>query len=166
MVYQWQPEKPEEEPRDTELGLLTSGQSQDCYSSILVKPTTYLQRNCFAVSFLNMTKHVESLKLESQVLEERNRTESLESFTSTISHEYRTPLGTSLMFLESVLESDSLSEEQRGLLNLVVCQLNLLLCLVNDMLDIKLIKSDQFTKKVALFKPADTLNFIAQIFHP
>ena len=89
-----------------------------------------------------MTKHVESLKLESQVLEERNRTDSLESFTSTISHEYRTPLGTSLMFLESVLESDSLSEEQRGLLNLVVCQLNLLLCLVNDMLDIKLIKSD------------------------
>ena len=55
MVYQWKSEGSGEEPRDTELGLLTSGQSKDCYSSILVKPTTYLQRNCFAVSFLNMT---------------------------------------------------------------------------------------------------------------
>ena len=43
------------------------------------------------------------MRLEAQILEEKNRNETLESYTSTISHEFRTPLSTSLMFLEQMI---------------------------------------------------------------
>ena len=40
------------------------------------------------------------------------------------------------------------------MLSLVVSQLNLLLCLVNDVLDIKLIKMGKFEAKLTIFDPA------------
>ena len=52
------------------------------------------------------------------------------------------------------------------MLNLVVSQLNLLLCLVNDVLDLKLIKMEKFEKKIESFKPTDTLDFIKAMFRP
>jgi len=47
------------------------------------------------------------MRLEAQILEEKNRNETLESYTSTISHEFRTPLSTSLMFLEQIMNSST-----------------------------------------------------------
>ena len=73
------------------------------------------------------------------MLKEKNRNESLETYTSTISHEFRTPLSTSLMLLESILRSPALGESTYQKLSLIVSQLNMLLCLVNDVLDMKLI---------------------------
>ena len=52
------------------------------------------------------------MRLEAQILEEKNRNETLESYTSTISHEFRTPLSTSLMFLEQILSN---AEEEKCL---------------------------------------------------
>ena len=73
------------------------------YTMIRTKVIEYLQKPCIAIYLENMTKHVTSLRLESQILEQKNVNESLKSFTSTISHEFRTPLGTVLMFLENLL---------------------------------------------------------------
>ena len=67
---------------------------------IRTKKITYLESAAIAIYFQNMTQQVKQLRLESQILQEKNRTQQLESYTSTISHEFRTPLGTSLMFLE------------------------------------------------------------------
>ncbi len=60
---------------------------------------SYMGTPSIAIYFSNMTNHVEQLRLESDLLEKKNRNECLESFSSTISHEFRTPLSTSLMFL-------------------------------------------------------------------
>ena len=99
------------------------------------------------------------------MLQEKNRVDSLESYTSTISHEFRTPIGTSLMFLEGTLDAGSgLSAEGRTRIELVVCQLNLLLCLVNDILDIKLIETGMYTPKLEIFAPQSVFSFITQIF--
>ena len=49
-----------------------------------------------------MTTHVNQVKLESQLLQEKNMTESLENFTSTMQHEFKTPLATSLDFLKII----------------------------------------------------------------
>ena len=49
---------------------------------------------------------------------------------------------------------------------IIVSQINLLLCLVNDMLDLKLIEVGQFSPKVDRFKPKDTLDFISAMFQP
>jgi len=38
---------------------------------------------------------------------------------------------------------------------IIISQVNLLLCLVNDMLDIKLIEEGKFVPKNSLFKPRD-----------
>ena len=57
----------------------------------------------------------------------------------TLSHEFRTPLSSSLMVLENILLFP-LEETCRRLILLLISQINLLLCLVNDMLDLKMIE--------------------------
>ena len=106
------------------------------------------------------------MHLESQIIKEKNRIESLETYTSTISHEFRTPLSTSLMFLESLLTMPGHNEGTFQMLSLIVSQLNLLLCLVNDVLDIKLIKMGKFEAKTSVFDPKQTLRFIEDMFKP
>ena len=75
----------------------------DEYTMIRTKLIDYLERPAIAIYLENTTKHVNHLRLESQMLEQKNINESMQSYTSTISHEFRTPLGTVLMFLESLL---------------------------------------------------------------
>jgi len=103
--------------------------------------------------------------LESRILEEKNRNATLVSYTSTISHEFRTPLATVLMFLEGLLQSTT-DEGTRKILNLIIAQLNLLLCLVNDVLDIKTIEQGKFEQKNSSFVPHDTFEFIMAMFRP
>ena len=130
------------------------------------KKIDYLESPAIAVYFQNMTHHANQLQLESQFLKEKNRSESLETYTSTISHEFRTPLSTSLMLLESIMSKTSFNEETFKILTLIVSQLNLLLSLVNDVLDIKLISVNMFEPKAAIFSPANTLRFIEDMFRP
>ena len=44
------------------------------------------------------------LQLESKLVQQKNIAINLESYTSMMSHEFRTPLGTALMFLDMVLK--------------------------------------------------------------
>ena len=76
-----------------------------------MKKIDYLESPAIAIYFLNMTKEVEQLQLESKLLEQTNRNESLQSYTSTISHEFRTPIGTSLMFLEQMCRTETLNDK-------------------------------------------------------
>ena len=45
-------------------------------------------------------------------------------------------------------------------------QLNLLLSLVNDMLDLKMIKEGKYDPKLEIFNPSLTLDFIVSMFQP
>ena len=113
---------------------------------IRAKKIDYLGKSAIAIYFQNMTQHVNELRLEAKVLEAKNRNQSLESYTSTISHEFRTPLSTSLMFLESIL-NEVMSQNMKSMLHLIICQLNMLLCLVNDVVDIKMIMLEKYEPK-------------------
>ena len=95
-------------------------------------------------------------------MEAKNKSQSMESYTSTISHEFRTPLGTALMFLESLL--DTLTGEERRLVRMVIGQLNLLLCLVQGVLDINSIANDTYDPRLETFNPADAFKFIRDMF--
>jgi len=57
----------------------------------------------------------------------------------TVSHEFRTPLSSNLMLLQSLLQM-TLDETQRGIILIMISQINLLVCLVNDILDLKMIE--------------------------
>jgi len=52
------------------------------------------------------------------------------------------------------------------ILTLIISQLNLLLSLVNDVLDLKMIQHGQFTAKFEHFNPAEILDFILAMFKP
>ena len=67
------------------------------------------------------------------------------------------------MFLESLLH-EILSDDQQKTLNMVITQLNLLLCLVNGVLDIYAIEQNNFEEKVVIFKPLEVFNFIEAMF--
>ena len=76
-----------------------------------------------------------------------------------MSHEFRTPLGTAIMFIDLVLQMIN-NIEAIKLINLIKSSLNLLLSLVNDMVDLKLIKEGQFSTNYKVFDPLDTLKFV------
>ena len=132
---------------------------------IRAKKIHYLESPAIAIYFQNMTQYVNQIHLESQILEEKNRNETLESFTSTISHDFRTPLGTSLMFLEQLM-SQEFNKGVMTVLNLIVQQLNFLLCLVNNVLDIKMIQQGIYDQKVEKFNPQSTIDFCVAMFKP
>ena len=50
------------------------------------------------------------------------------------------------------------------MLKLIIAQLNLLLCLVNDVLDLKQIERGEFEKKNSNFNPHAILEFISSMF--
>lgn len=108
---------------------------------------------------------MESFKLENEVFETKNKNASLVNDHLTISHEFRTPLSTVLMFMESLLK-EKLSNSGLRLVKIIISQINLLLSLVNDILDHKLIEEGKFVTKIEIFSPKDTFQFIMNMFKP
>ena len=123
------------------------------YHLIRIKQINYQENPALAIYFQNMTKHVTQLRLESEILEQKNKNISLQTYTTTISHEFRTPLSATLMFLQNILEVKGLSPEVIKTVYMVISQMNLLLSLVNDVLDMKQIEVGEFTSKIQLFNP-------------
>ena len=82
----------------------------------------------------------------------------------TISHEFRTPLSSMLMILDNVLGIAWLNKDTRESLWLVVQQLNLLLFLINDVIDLKMIEANRFSAKLEQFSPQDVFCFIMSMF--
>ena len=79
-----------------------------------------------------------------------------------MSHEFRTPLGTALMLLDAVLTM--IKEAQAiKLIQLTKSSLNLLLSLVDDIVDLKAIKENEFTIKKSVFNPYQAFDFIRQL---
>ena len=84
-----------------------------------------------------------------------------------ISNEFRTPLTTILMFLESLLSGKNLIGQQaHQMILMIIYQVNLLLVLVNDVLDLKLIEEGDFVPKSEEFSLEETFNFIIKMFSP
>ena len=80
-----------------------------------------------------------------------------------MSHEFRAPLGTSIMFIEMILTMQTNAAAIK-MIELVKVSLNLLLSLVNDMVDLKLIKANQFKINMDIFSPLESIKFVKAIF--
>ena len=84
--------------------------------------------------------------------------EWLENLTSTVSHEMRTPLG--IIMQTSQRMTKLVSSENRDLLNLlfmIFYQSQLMLCFVNDLLDLKQMKHGVYKQKNLIFDPNQVL---------
>lgn len=62
----------------------------------------YQGEMCKAVYFCCMTHHMDAMKYQSGIIEAKNKAETTESYVSTISHEFRTPVSTAIMFLDNI----------------------------------------------------------------
>ena len=79
-----------------------------------------------------------------------------------MSHEFRTPLGTALMFLDTVLSMIQGAQAIK-FIQLTKSSLNLLLSLVDDIVDLKAIKENEFTIKKSVFNPYQAFDFVRQL---
>ena len=70
------------------------------------------------------------------------------------------------MLLEGIISQFQLSEGALKILWLIISQINMLLCLVNDSLDMQLIEQGLFVAKVDIFNPEETFQFIINMFEP
>ena len=73
-----------------------------------------------------------------------------------MSHEFRTPLGTAIMFIDILLKMIQNAEAIK-LIGLIKSSLNLLLSLVNDIIDLKLIRSNNFSTNWDTFNPKEAI---------
>ena len=83
-----------------------------------------------------MQRKDELLKIEKQ-----NKSLSLSQMT--LSHEFQSPLNSTLMLLESILQG-VVDQAMRCMILVLISQISLLLCLVNDILDMKMIEQNKF----------------------
>ena len=92
--------------------------------------------------------------------EEKIKSQQTESFTSTLSHEMRTPLASCVFLLGQVIQQ--LEENPRSLkpalkyLNLSKSQLSFAMSFVDDLLDLRQLKEGTLTLAKDSFNPNET----------
>ena len=133
------------------------------YYQIRVKSVQFCQKPATAVYFYDLSSHVTSLQLSKKLLKQVKKNASLTLSQMTLSHEFRSPLTSILMLLQSMLQS-IIDEQKRRTIILIISQINLLICLVNDILDMKMIEQGKFVTRNQRFNPIDTFKFIMNIF--
>ena len=69
------------------------------------------------------------------------------------------------MFLEQII-AQILNETTRKIIFLIISQLNLLLCLVNDVIDIKMIDQGKYNERIEAFSIESILDFTVAMFEP
>ena len=74
------------------------------YTRIRIKNVEYNQRPATAVYFDDQSKVVEIMGLEAKVMRQKSEAANMESYTSMMSHEFRTPLSTAIMLLGAVFK--------------------------------------------------------------
>ena len=111
------------------------------YAFIAIRSTAieFQEQPATAIFLSNCTDHVKSMMLKLKIVEAQNLSENMESYTATVSHEFKTPLSTSLMFIENLLTT-FMHQKQRFLCQLIQRQLYFLVSLVNDLIDLKVIE--------------------------
>lgn len=81
----------------------------------------------------------------------------------SLSAKFRTPLTTTLMVLEN-LYAKIVDEAIKKTCMIVISEINLLICLIYDLMDLKLLDNMQYSVKKQLFEVESIFTFIQTMF--
>lgn len=124
-----------------------------------------MEVDAIAIYLYDMTHHIEHLinPSESQSLNAQEK--NLFNSHVVYSNDFRQSINVTLMFLQTLLTKVSQAEVKRIVI-IVISQVNLMMSLLNDILDMKLIEHDQFTPKLSTFSTEHTFKFILNLLEP
>lgn len=125
----------------------------------------FQDREAIAVQLVDMSQYIKTLTLESAVMLQKNRNTSLQNYAAMSNHEFRTPLATILMLLQTLMAM-KLHSQANHYLKLIYGQISLLLNLTNGILDVTLLQMGKFEFKTAPFDLYHVLNNMLMVFEP
>ena len=100
-------------------------------------------------------QYIKSIELSMHQL--REASDAQQNFIAKMSHEMRTPLN-GIVGMTQLLERTELQENQRKFVNIIHDQSTILMSLINDVLDISKIQSEDFQLVKFPFDPVETIN--------
>ena len=133
------------------MGSMQVDNNRYSFVQVRVEPIEYHEKPALAIFIDNVTQNIKLMQLQNRIFETRAKNESLENFTSTISHEFRTPLLTSLMYLSMLLKLCTRDTQQSKICSILHRQLSFLLSLVQDMLDLRIMREGILERKCEVF---------------
>jgi len=116
---------------------------QNKFLAIEVRCQSYKCKAAIAIYINDVTKKINGKVKEMHHREKQQEATQTESFTATMSHEMRTPLGTVLFFIkliQDLIVQIEGSTEAQNYLKLIETQILFMQTFVNDLLDLRLIK--------------------------
>ena len=133
------------------------------FYQIRVKSIEFVQKRATAIYFYDCTSQIMAMELNVKLISKEKRNTNLFLSQISLSHEFRAPLTCILMLLESTL-SKIIDQALVRVIFIIISQINLILCSVNDLIDHKMIEQGVFKKNTAKFQPTDTFAFILSVF--
>ena len=110
----------------------------------------------FYLSSMRINLHMQ--RLVQKIQQKDKQYDWLENLTSTVSHEMRTPLGLILQTSERLSSLVSRGDKNiHTLVKMIFYQSQLMLCFVNDLLDLKQMKHGVYKQIITIFDPNEVL---------
>lgn len=132
--------------------LQTLDKSKQKQFQVRVKSIDFIGKPATAIHFYDLTSHVKTIKLTSKLLKQEKKNARQTLSPAKLSHDVNQPLMSQLMLLQSLMET-MVTESQKSLIMIMIAQTNMLVCLINDILDCKLIELRKFNKRMENFDP-------------
>ena len=133
--------------------------------NIECKQITYQLMPAYVFYLSSMRMNINLQRLVHRIQQKDKKYDWLENLTSTVSHEMRTPLGLILQTSQRMANLVSpMDKNIQQLIKMVYYQSQLMLCFVNDLLDLKQMKHGVFKQVISVFDPNEVLLTMMDMF--
>lgn len=106
-----------------------------------------------------VAQRTKALRYAKEKAEESDRLKS--AFLANLSHEIRTPMNSIVGFSQIIMQEDSVSDEIKNYLRFINSNADSLLQLINDIVDLSMLESDQLTFRYEVF---ELNSFVQEVF--